>query len=109
MATGELLAPEDGAPNWTTPADLAQAAAVVLSRDGEFDGRTTPPAASQSIDLEELAAAASEVHGRQITRVTVSEADYRDALIGRGTPEMFVDFFLSMFSASRAGDFATDD
>lgn len=84
LATGELLAPEDGAANWTTPADLAPAAAVVLSRDGEFDGRTPPPAASQSIALEELAAVASEVHGRQITRVTVSEADYRDALIGRG-------------------------
>lgn len=84
LATGELLAPEDGAANWTTPADLAPAAAVVLSRDGEFDGRTPRPAASQSIALEELAAVASEVHGRQITRVTVSEADYRDALIGRG-------------------------
>lgn len=71
LATGELLAPEDGAANWTTPADLAPAAAVVLSRDGEFDGRTPPPAASQSIALEELVAVASE-------------ADYRDALIGRG-------------------------
>ncbi len=109
LATGTLVSPEDGPVNWTAPADLAEAAAVILTQDGVFEGPTPPLAASRAIDLDELAAIGSEVHGRKISHVTLSEGAYRDSLIAQGTPEQFAGFFLSMFAASRRGDFATDD
>jgi hypothetical protein len=56
-----LAAPEDGPVNWTAPADLAQAAAVVLTRDQELDGPTAPLAAAEAVDLTELAAIASTI------------------------------------------------
>ncbi len=109
LQTGTLTAPEDGPVSWTAPVDLAEAAAVVLSQDGALDGLTPPLASAEAIDLAALAAIASEVHGREITRVTVSEDEYRSTLIAHGTPARFAEMFLGMFRASRRGDFASSD
>ena len=109
LQTGELVAPEDGPVSWTTPADLAEAAAVVLSQEGVLDGLTPPLATGEAVDLAALAAIASEVHGREITRVTVSEDEYKNRLVAHGTPERFAEMFLGMFRASRQGDFAAED
>jgi NAD(P)H dehydrogenase (quinone) len=109
LRTGTLVAPEDGPVNWTAPADLAEAAAVVLTQDGRWEGPTPPLAGGERTNLTALARIASEVHGREITRVTVSEDEYRTTLVEHGTPERYADLFLGMFRASRHGDFATDD
>jgi uncharacterized protein YbjT (DUF2867 family) len=109
LQAGMLTAPEDGPVAWTAPADLAEAAAIALSHDGALDGITPPLASTEAVDLTALAAIASEVHGREITRVTVSEDEYRNTLITHGTPERFADMFLGMFQASRRGDFASTD
>ena len=109
LRTGTLTAPPDGPVNWTAPADLAEAAAVVLTQEGAFDGPTPPLAAPEAVDLAEVAAIASEVHGREIPRVTVTEDEYRDGLVAHGTPEQYAEMFLGMFRAARRGDFATDD
>jgi NAD(P)H dehydrogenase (quinone) len=109
LRTGTLVAPEDGPVCWTAPADLAEAAAVVLTEDGRWEGPTPPLASGERIDLTALARIASEVHGREITRVTVSEDEYRTTLVEHGTPERYADLFLGGFHASRQGDFATDD
>ena len=109
LQTGTLTAPQDGPVNWTAPADLAEAAAVVLTQEGELDGPTPPLAAPEAVDLTALAAIASEVHGREISRITVAEDEYRDGLVARGTPERFAEMFLGMFRASRRGDFTAGD
>lgn len=109
LRTGTLTAPQDGPVSWTAAADLAEAAAVVLTREGELDGPTPPLAAPEAVDLTDLAAIASEVHGREVSRVTVTEDEYRDSLVAQGTPERFAEMFLGMFRSSRRGDFATDD
>lgn len=109
LRTGALTAPEDGPVSWTAPADLAEAAAIVLTRDPELDGPSLPLAVPQAVDLTELAAIASEVHGREITRVTVTDDDYREGLVAHGTPERYAEMFLGMFRAGRRGDFATED
>ena len=109
LQTGTLIAPEDGPVSWTAPADLAEAAAVVLSQEGALDGITPPLAGTEAADLTALAAIASEVHGREITRVTVSEDEYRRTLVAHGTPPRFAEMFLGMFQASRRGDFASSD
>jgi NAD(P)H dehydrogenase (quinone) len=109
LRTGTLTAPEDGPVSWTAPGDLAEAAAIALSQEGTLDGITPPLAGSEAVDLTALAAIASEVHGREITRVTVSEDEYRNSLIAHGTPERFAEMFLGMFRATRRGDFASTD
>ena len=109
VQTGTLTAPQDGPVSWTAPADLAEAAAVLLTKEGELDGPTPPLAAPEPLDLTRLAAIASEVHGREISRVTVAEDEYRDSLVAHGTPERYAEMFLGMFRASRRGDFSTED
>ncbi len=109
LRTGALTAPEDGPVCWTAPGDLAEAAAVVLSQEDELDGATPPLAAVEAVDLARLSAIASEVHGREIKRVCVSEQEYRDTMVAHGTPERFVEMFLGLFRASRRGDFAAND
>ena len=39
---GEIVAPADGPVSWTTPSDLAEAAAIILADPGRFDGPTPP-------------------------------------------------------------------
>jgi len=103
--TGELAAPEDGLVAWTTHPDLAEAAAIILSAES-LDGVTPALTASEAIDLDGIAAIASELGGRPIRRVVVSDAEYRTGLVARGTPEPVAEMFLGLFLAARQGDFA---
>lgn len=108
QTTGELAAPEDGPVSWTTHADLAQAAAVILS-GATFDGPTPALTASEALDAEAIAVIASEVVGRPIRRVVVSDQEHRDRMVANGVPEARADMLIGMFKASRAGEFAKVD
>lgn len=107
LVTGELAAPADGPVAWTAHADLAEATAQLLLADA-------PPAridltGGEALDLDAVAAIASEVHGKPIRRVVISDAAYRDALVSRGVPAWRADLLVGMFVASRRGDFARID
>ena len=52
---------------------------------------------------------ASDLTGRPITRVTVTDEEWRAALVSRGVPEPQADMFLGLFLASRQGEFAAVD
>ncbi len=106
--TGELKAPADGKVSWTAHADLAEAAALILANEGSFDGRVTLTA-SEAIDLAEVAAIASELAGRAIKRVTISDEEYAAAMAARGMAEGAARVSLAIFTASRAGEFAKVD
>ncbi len=108
VETGELMAPEDGPVAWTTHADLAEGAAIALS-DGGPDGVTPPLTAAEAVDLEGIAAIASELADRPIRRIVVSDDDYRDAMVARGVPEPAADMLVGLFLASRRGEFAQTD
>ncbi|WP_433473767.1 NAD(P)H-binding protein [Spirillospora sp. CA-142024] len=108
LATGELAVPEDGPVSWTAHADLAEAAAVILAEE-PFDGPSPALTGSQAIDMNGVAALASELTGRTIRRVVVSDADYRASLAGHGVPEPAADMLVGMFAASRQGEFAQVD
>ena len=99
--TGELAAPADGPVSWTAHDDLAEAAAIVLSEEGRFEGPTPPLTGSAALDLAGLAA---EVIGRPIRRTVLTDAQYREAL-----PEPVAEMLLGLFAASRAGEFAAVD
>lgn len=106
--TGELAAPEDGPVSWTAHADLAEVAAIALTSDAL--GGTTPPLTSpETVDLEGVAALASELTGRPIRRVIVPDAEYRAGLLARGVPEGAAGMLMGLFLASRRGEFARTD
>ena len=109
LQTGKLIAPEDGPVSWTAHADLAEAAAIALTDAGSLDGLTAPLTASEALDLADIAAVASEVTGREITRVTVSDDEYRAGMVAHGVPEAQADLLLGVFAASRRGEFAAVD
>ncbi|GAA1964657.1 NAD(P)H-binding protein [Amycolatopsis minnesotensis] len=104
LATGELRVPEDGAVAWTAHADLAEAAASLLI-DGGFDEATPPLTGPAAVAMHEVAAIASDITGRTIRRVVVSDDEYRETLLAAGVPAARADMLVGMFTASRHGDF----
>lgn len=109
LKTGELVAPEDGPVSWTAHDDLADAAAIALADEGRLDGLTPPLTASAALDLAGVAAIASELLGRSIARVTVSDQAFKADMISFGVPEQRAELLLGMFAASRRGEFAAVD
>jgi uncharacterized protein YbjT (DUF2867 family) len=109
LQTGELATPEDGPVSWTAHADLAAAAAIAMTDHETLDGITPALTASEAIDMTGIAEIASELTGRPIRRVVVSDAAYRDGLVAHGIPESAAEMLVGMFAASRQGEFAAVD
>jgi NAD(P)H dehydrogenase (quinone) len=109
LHTGSLAVPEDGPVSWTAHADLAEAAAIALTREGLLDGITPPLTGPQALDFADIARIASELTGRKIARVTVSDEEWKAGLVSRGVPEASATMLLGMFAASRQGEFASVD
>ena len=108
LETGELRAPQDGPIDYTTIPDLAEAAAIALI-DESLDDTILTLTGSEAVDTSGLAAIASELMGRPIRRVVVSDDDYRAGLVAHGTPEHAADMFLGIFVAARQGAFTRVD
>jgi NAD(P)H dehydrogenase (quinone) len=108
LKTGELAVPEDGPVAWTAHSDLAEVAAIILSEE-VLDGVTPNLTASEVIDLDGVAALASELAHRPIRRIVVPDAEYRAGLVAQGFPEERADMLLGMFRASRQGEFTRID
>ncbi|GAC1685905.1 MAG: NAD(P)H-binding protein [Ktedonobacteraceae bacterium] len=104
LKTGELAAPEDGPVAWTTHSDPAEVTAIILSEE-VLDGVTPDLTASEAIDLDDIAALASELAHRPIRRIVVPDAQYRAGLVAHGLPEESADMLLGIFRASRQGEF----
>jgi NAD(P)H dehydrogenase (quinone) len=109
LQTGELILPEDGPVSWTAHADLAEAAAIALTDEGRLDGITPALTGPEALDFAGLAAVAAQLTGRRITRVTISDEEWKDRLVAQGTPEGYADFALEIFTARRRGEFAAVD
>lgn len=108
LKTDELAAPEDGPIAYTSHADLSEVTAIALTQD-RLDGVTPALTAAEAVDMAGLAALASELAGRTIHRVVVSDAEYRAGLVAHGVPAPAADMLLGVFAASRQGDFAHVD
>ncbi len=106
LQSGTLVAPEDGPVSWTAHTDLTEVAAVALTEEGRLDGVTPPLTGPEALDLADVAAIASDLTGREITRVTVPDDEWVAGMVSRGTPEQQARFLLGMFEASRKGEFA---
>ena len=109
LQAGELRTPEDGPVSWTARADLAEADAVLLVEAGRLDGVTPPLTAAAAVTMADLAAVASELTGRRVRHVTVTDAEWVDAKTAQGIPAPMAELLLGSFKASRRGDFAAVD
>lgn len=109
LKTGKLILPEDGPVCWTTHEDLSEADAMALSQEGVFDGITPPLTSSETLDFRQLAEMASEITGREIQRITVSDQAYRDRLAEKKAPPIQIEILSGMFAASRKGEFNKTD
>ncbi len=106
---GEIRVPEDGPVSWTARVDLAEADAAVLVEEGRLDGITAPLTATEAFTMADLAALASELTGREFTRVTVTDEEWRTATVAQGVPEPIADMLLGFYQAARRGDFSAVD
>jgi NAD(P)H dehydrogenase (quinone) len=106
--TGRITVPADGPVSWTAREDEAEAAAVILTSDGAYDGPVTLTA-SAAPTFEDVAEIASEVAGRTIERVVVDEDEWLAAQVAAGQPELMVRFRLAMHQAAQQGFFAGVD
>ncbi len=109
LDTGDLVAPADGPVSWTTHADLAEAAAVILADGNRSAGETPVLTAADAVDLRGVARILSDLTGHTIRRVIVDDDDYVTGLVRRGVPELAAHMFLSQFRAARHGEFSVSD
>lgn len=107
--SGRFALPADGPVAWTAHADLADATAAILADEGRFDGPTPPLTGGQALTFDDIAALATELRGRTVTRTTDPDDQFREQMVGQGVPTEVADQLLGIFAASRAGEFATVD
>ena len=108
LGTGELRAPQDGPIDYTAIPDLAEATAIALADEG-LDETILTLTGAEAVDAAGLAAMASELAGRPIRRVVVSDDEYHAGLVAHGVPEPQAAMFLTLFVAARQGAFTRVD
>ena len=106
LQTGVVEAPADGKVSWTAHADLAEAAAIILTEGGRYDGPTPPLTGSQALDLSDLAGIAAGLLGRPVRRVVLTDDELRAKMAARGVPPGVVNMSLGLYQASRGSEFA---
>jgi len=109
IEAGEIRVPEDGPVSWTARADLAEADAAILVAEGRLDGITPPLTAPEAFTMADLASIASDLTGREIKHVTVSDEEWVAARVAAGAPAAMAQMLLGMYVAARRGDFAAVD
>ncbi|MGW6796040.1 SDR family oxidoreductase [Streptomyces chartreusis] len=109
LETGTLAVPQDGPVSWTAHEDLAEAAAVALTEDGTLEGITPPLTAPHTLNFADVADELSRITGRTITRVVMDDEEWISAAVAGGMPRPAAEFSLTMFAASRNGEFNTID
>ncbi|MEU6222574.1 NAD(P)H-binding protein [Streptomyces sp. NPDC047042] len=112
LETGTLAVPQDGPVSWTAHEDVAEAAAFALTEgaeDGALEGVTPPLAAPHALDFADVADILSRITGRTITRVVMDDDEWTAAAVAGGMPRPAAEFSLTMFAASRKGEFEATD
>lgn len=80
----------DGRVSAATRADYAEAAAVVLTSEGQAD-RVYELGGDHAFTLAELAATIGRVAGREVVHQDLPAADYLQVLVGAGVPQPFAE------------------
>jgi NAD(P)H dehydrogenase (quinone) len=107
--SGVIRTPQDGPVAWTAHADLAEAAAIILTNEGRFEGPTPPLTGAEALTFDNVATLMSKLTGKPVRHEILADDAMRSAMIARGTPASAVPILLGLFAASRDGEFATVD
>jgi NAD(P)H dehydrogenase (quinone) len=107
--TGDIALPADGPVAWTGHDDLAEATAAILADEGRFEGPTPPLTGPAALDFDALAEIATRSTGRPFTRTVVPDDTFREQALAHGAPAPIADLMLSIFAASRNGEFTAVD
>ena len=57
--------------------------------------------------MADMAVLASDLTGREVRHVTMSDVGWRDAKVASGMPAIYAEMLLGTFQAARRGDFAS--
>ena len=106
--TGIVRVPLDGPVSWTAREDEAEAAAVILTSPGAYNGPTTLTA-DAAPTFEEIAAIASELTGRVIGFEVIGEDAWIANQVAAGQSEFMARAMLGMYEAAHKGFFAATD
>ncbi|WP_374216309.1 NAD(P)H-binding protein [Frankia sp. R82] len=106
--TGVICIPGDGPVSWTARADAAEAAAVIITSDGTYDGPVTLTS-NAAPTFTEIAEIASEVVGRTIHLRLLDSDTWVARQVEAGQPEPVARFTLGMYQAAQSGYFAGTD
>lgn len=107
---GKIALPQDGPVSWTARADLAEAAVAVLLEPNLLnDGASPALTASEMLDFNDIAQMASGLLGQTVERDVISDEAYTAMLVQNGVPEAYTSLLLSLYVASRAGEFMVVD
>ena len=109
VETGRLATPADGPVSWTAHADLAEVAAIALTRPGALDGVTPPLTAPDALDFGAVAGLLSELSGREVEHVVVGDEEWAASAVAQGMPAPAAEFTLGIFRAARRGEFDVTD
>ena len=83
LTTGQVALPEDGPVSWTTHADLAEAAAIILTSKDRGESTTINLTASAAIDFRGVAALATELSERPVVRSLLTDEAYFSGMVSR--------------------------
>jgi uncharacterized protein YbjT (DUF2867 family) len=89
--------------------DLAEAAALALTDDGAPEGATPPLTAPRTLDFTDVAGILGRITGRSVKRVVMDDDEWVSAAVAAGMPRPAAEFSLTMFAASRNGEFDVTD
>jgi NAD(P)H dehydrogenase (quinone) len=104
---GFVGATQGGRISAASRADLAAAAAAVLTQDGHA-GKTYELAGDRAFTMSELADVASGWAGKPLGYNELPPDAYKQVLLGAGLPEAFADFYLEADLAIARGELYCD-
>ncbi|WVW81179.1 hypothetical protein I302_103170 [Kwoniella bestiolae CBS 10118] len=107
LESGAIYAPEDGPTCWTAHSDLAEATAILLTDDSRLprNSHLIPLTASNAIEFKGIAKVLSEISGKDINRVVISDEQFVENTVKYGVPEFVANAILGIYKASRQGGF----
>ncbi len=103
--TGVITVPGTGPVSWTAREDAAEAASLILTSDGRYDGPVTLTASSAPT-FDDIAIIVSELVGRSIHVSVLDSDEWVGAQVDGGTNERAAQFTLGVFQAAAGGYFA---
>jgi NAD(P)H dehydrogenase (quinone) len=105
--TGIFFPAGEGKTSFTLRADMAQAAATILSTDGHAN-REYVIAGTKKYSFQEVADLFSEILGKPVAYISPDLETYKAALAQAGVPDMYIGMNVAFGEAIKQGEFESE-